>query len=73
MTIETRAEKEAHIKELREAIARLEVELRKDIENEQHEAIDQLENHFDVVETKLSSLKAFWQQLKQDLLASGTR
>lgn len=73
MSIESRAEKEARIQELREAIACLETELRKDIEHEQHEVIDQLEDHFNAVETKLSSLKAFWQQLKQELLSSGSR
>lgn len=73
MSIDSRAEKQARIQELREAIARLETELQKDIENEQHEVIERLEDHFDVVETKLSSLKAFWQQLKRELLAAGSR
>lgn len=73
MSIDSRAEKQARIKELREAIARLETELQKDIENEQHEVIERLEDHFDVVETKLSSLKVFWRQLKQELLAARSR
>ncbi len=73
MSTKSRAEKEARIQELREAIASLEIELQKEIENEQHEAIDRLEDHFNAVETKLGSLKAFWQQLKQELLAARSR
>lgn len=64
---ESRSDKEARIRELREAIARLEAELQRDIEADQHDLIDRLDEHFDTVETKLSSLRAFWKQLKQDL------
>jgi len=67
MNTSYRIEKEARIRELREAIAKLEAELEKDMEAEQHEMLDQLEDYFNVVETKLSSLKVFWQALKRDL------
>jgi len=69
MNTSYRAEKEARIRELREAIAKLEAELEKDIEDEQHAMLDHLEDHFNAVETKLSSLKVFWQALKQDLMS----
>lgn len=62
----SREEKEQRINELREALSQLEAELEKDIEREQHEAIDQLDAHFDAVETKLHNLKAFWQTLKEE-------
>jgi len=67
MNTSYRIEKEARIRELREAIAKLEAELEKDMEAEQHEMLDQLEDYFNVVETKLSCLKVFWQALKRDL------
>jgi vacuolar-type H+-ATPase subunit E/Vma4 len=69
MSISNRAEKHTRIRELREAIAQLETELQKEMETEQHAMIDRLEDHFNAVETKLSSLKAFWQALKQDLMS----
>lgn len=67
MTTQSRIDKQARIRELREAIVRLESELQQDIEAEQHDLIDRLDEHFDAVETKLSSLRAFWRELKQDL------
>jgi predicted nuclease with TOPRIM domain len=67
MSIESRVDKENRIRELREAIARLETELQRDIEAEQHDLIDRLDEHFDAVETKLSSLRTFWMKLKRDL------
>mgnify|MGYP000573349880 CR=1 FL=1 len=68
MNTSYRIEKEARIRELREAIAQLEAELEKDMEAEQHEMLDQLEDYFNVVETKLSGLKVFWQALKRELM-----
>jgi hypothetical protein len=67
MSTLNRAEKIQRIAELREALKQLEAELEKDIEREQHEAIDQLDAHFQAVETKLSNLKTFWQLLKEEL------
>jgi hypothetical protein len=66
MTILNRTEKEQKIIELREAIARLEAELEKDLELEQHETIDHLDEHFNAVETKLNNLKTFWSTLKSE-------
>lgn len=71
MSTESRIDKEARIQDLREAIARLEAELKRDIEAEQHDLIDRLDEHFDAVETKLSSLRAFCKQLKQGLRPGG--
>ena len=67
MTTFNRAEKVQRIAELREALKQLEDELEKDIEREQHEAIDQLDAHFEAVETKLGNLKTFWLLLKEEL------
>lgn len=61
-----RKEKEQRIVELREALNRLEAELAKDMEREQHQAIDQLDEHFMAVEMKLNNLKAFWSTLKTE-------
>ncbi len=67
MTTQSRINKENRIRELREAIIQLEAELQRDIEAEQHDAIDRLDEHFDAVETKLRSLRTFWMLLKRDL------
>ncbi len=66
MTISNRQEKQKKLVELREAIARLETELEKDKELELHQAIDHLDEHFAVVETKFHNLKVFWSTLKSD-------
>jgi hypothetical protein len=66
MTIMNRADKEQKILELREALTRLEAELQKDIELEQHQAIENLDQHFSAVETKLNNLKTFWSMLKSE-------
>lgn len=61
-----RQEKEQKIVELREALTRLEAELQKELEREQHQAIDHLDEHFQAVEMKLSNLKTFWTTLKSE-------
>ncbi|MDO8908521.1 MAG: hypothetical protein Q7W55_08480 [Pseudohongiella sp.] len=66
MTGLNRQEKEQRIVELREALTRLEAELKKEMEFEQHEAIDHLEEHFKAVEVKLNNLKTFWSTLKSE-------
>jgi hypothetical protein len=66
MTMKNRADKEQKILELREALTRLETELQKDIELEQHQAIENLDEHFNAVETKLNNLKTFWSMLKSE-------
>ena len=64
MTMSDRQEKQKKLAELREAIARLEAELEVDKELELHQAIDHLDEHFEVVETKFNNLKVFWSSLK---------
>lgn len=66
MTMSDRQEKQQKLAELRQAIARLEAELEVDKELELHQAIDHLDEHFEVVETKFNNLKAFWSTLKSD-------
>ncbi|MBC55238.1 MAG: hypothetical protein CMQ34_15530 [Gammaproteobacteria bacterium] len=66
MTTLSREEKQQRIVELREALNKLEAELEKDIERQQHDAIDQLDEHFVTVETKFQNLKVFWQTLKDE-------
>ena len=66
MTMSDRQEKQKKLAELREAIARLEAELEVDKELELHQAIDHLDEHFEVVETKFNNLKVFWSTLKSD-------
>lgn len=66
MTALNRQEKEQRIIELREALTRLEAELKKDMEREQHQAIDDLDEHFEAVEMKLNNLKTFWSTLKSE-------
>ncbi|ALO47510.1 hypothetical protein [Pseudohongiella spirulinae] len=62
----SKEEKQQRIAELREALSRLEAELNKDIEREQHEAIDHLDAQFILVEDKFHNLKTFWQTLKEE-------
>lgn len=64
MTMSNRQEKQQKLMELREAITRLEAELEVDKELELHQAIDHLDEHFEVVETKFNNLKVFWSTLK---------
>lgn len=66
MTALDRQEKEQRIIELRAALTRLEAELKKDMEREQHQAIEDLDGHFEAVEMKLNNLKKFWSTLKSE-------
>jgi chromosome segregation ATPase len=66
MTMSNRQEKQQKLMELRDAIARLETELERDQELDLHQAIDQLDQHFEVVETKFNNLKVSWSTLKSD-------
>jgi hypothetical protein len=67
MSTLNRAEQIQRIAELRKALAELEYELDKDIQREQHEAIDHLDSCFEAVESKLTNLKTFWRSLKEEL------
>lgn len=63
-------EKQQCICELREALDKLENELKRDEAAEsvaQHEAINHLDEYFNVVETKFQSLREFWQSLRDEL------
>lgn len=62
-------ETEARIRELRHSIDELERQLRNTIaasENAQHETLEHLDEYMDAVDTKVSSLKTFWQALKEE-------
>lgn len=62
-------ETEARIRELRQSIDELEQQLRNTIaakEHAQHETLEHLDEYMDAVDTKVSSLKVFWQTLKQE-------
>lgn len=63
-----RLETESKIRELRHSIEALEQELNDSAGNEraQHELVDHLDEYINAVETKVSSLKLFWQTLKQE-------
>jgi chromosome segregation ATPase len=68
-----RAETEAKIRELRRSIDQLEQELQlQDSQAEdQHRAIEHLEDYIDAVDTRLSSLRSFWETLKNEWRRSG--
>ena len=64
----THRETEARIKELRQSIDELEHQLNeaKNLECAQHDSLDHLDEYMNAVDTKLSSLKLFWKELKRD-------
>jgi uncharacterized coiled-coil protein SlyX len=57
---------EAAIDELEIKLAGLKVELRKEVESEQREAIDQLDFHYADLDTTFNSLKEFLDVLRED-------
>ncbi len=63
----TPQERQVRIRELKQAIEELEAGMPNEMDEQQHEKIDQLEQYFDAVETKFTSLKVFWEDLKQSL------
>ena len=60
---------EQKIDELEDTLAKLKQELKREVENEQHEAIDQLEIYFDRVNSKFSNLQDFWHLLREEIFA----
>lgn len=69
MKTSSRQETEARIRELRQSIDELERQLRHIIDAEEHaqnETLEHLDEYMDAVDTKASSLKLFWQALKQE-------
>lgn len=63
----TPQERQVRIRELKQAIEELEAGMPSEMDEQQHEKIDELEQYFDAVETKFTSLKIFWEDLKQSL------
>lgn len=63
----TPQERQLRISELKQAIEELEAGMPSDMDEQQHEQIDALEQYFDAVETKFTSLKVFWEDLKQSI------
>ena len=64
-----REEAEQRIRELRESISQLESELERhkaQEEEAQHTLIDHLDQYIDAVDDKVSSLKLFWNTLRQE-------
>jgi uncharacterized membrane-anchored protein YhcB (DUF1043 family) len=57
---------EEKIGELEVKLAGLKAELQKEIESEQHEAIDQLDFHYAGLDTTFNSLKEFLDVLRED-------
>ncbi len=69
MQTSSRDEAEQRIKDLRESISLLELELERHDASEvqaQHALIDHLDEYIDAVDNKFSSLKLFWNTLRQD-------
>jgi len=69
MHTNSRQETEARIRELRQSIDELEHQLSNTIdadETTQHKTLEHLDEYMNAVDTKVSSLKLFWQTLKQE-------
>lgn len=69
MTNPKHQETEDRIRELRESIDELERQLRNiiaDQESVQHESLEHLDEYINAVDTKVSSVKVFWQTLKSE-------
>ncbi|MCD8520664.1 MAG: hypothetical protein LRY66_17600 [Saccharospirillaceae bacterium] len=69
MSITKHQETEDRIRELRESIDELERQLRNiiaDQESVQHESLEHLDEYINAVDTKVSSVKVFWQTLKNE-------
>lgn len=63
----TPQERQLRIRELKQAIEELEAGMPSESEHEQHEMIEHLDQYFDAVETKFTSLKIFWEDLRKSL------
>ena len=60
---------EQKIDELEDSLTKLKQELRREMEAEQHAAIDQLEIYLDRVNHKLANLQDFWMILREEISA----
>lgn len=69
MHANNRQETEARIRELRQSIDELEQQLSNTIDTDeidQHKMLEHLDEYMNAVDTKVGSLKLFWQTLKQE-------
>lgn len=60
-------DKTSHIDALSDAVAELDQQLQQTLESEQHDMIDHLDDYIDTVETRLASLRAFCESLRDEL------
>ena len=60
---------EQKIDELEDTLDKLKQELHREMEAEQHAAIDQLEIYLDSVDHKFSHLQDFWKLLREEISA----
>ncbi|MCA9473110.1 MAG: hypothetical protein MRJ96_11230 [Nitrospirales bacterium] len=58
---------EQKVYELEETLAGLKTQLHREIEAEQHEAIDELEVYLEKVNNKFTNLQDFWQILRNEV------
>lgn len=65
--ISRQQELQRQISELEDTLAQLRVGLQKEVENEQHKAIENLEKNFDLVNNKFKNLQDFWQLLREEV------
>ncbi|MBU0536900.1 MAG: hypothetical protein KKF24_03300 [Gammaproteobacteria bacterium] len=68
MPVNKHRETENRIRELRQSIDELEQQLldTRNAENAQHKTLDHLDEYINAVDTKVSSLKLFWSELKRE-------
>jgi len=57
---------EIELNEVRSRLEDLEAILKKTIEDDQHNAINQLEENFDAVESKFRGLREFWKTITSE-------
>lgn len=60
---------EQKIDELEDTLAKLKQELKREMEAEQHEAIDHLEIYLERVNHKFANLQDFWRVLREEISA----
>lgn len=58
-------DKTEHIDALSDAVAELDQQIQRSLENRQHDMIDHLDDYFDTVETRLTSLRNFCKSLRK--------
>jgi len=69
MEINSRQETEARIQELRQSIDELERQLKNTVDAKkraEHEALEHIDEYMNAVDTKMNSLRLFWQALKEE-------